>query len=232
MELGTQPIVAAVLILTGTALGYALRKIIAQQKKNSIEIEIQKRELQVKTETQGAILEAKQKASEILEEAKAEEKRRVGEIRKSEERISHKEEVLEKKLVDFEQEKVERVRAVQEALREKEAEKQRELERVAHLSEEEAKQALFSAIEKKHEADFLERLHKLELTGEERLSHKARDILAAVIQRVATSTASEVTTTSVQIPSEDLKGKIIGREGRNIRALERAAGVEIIVDDT
>src|SRR3989344_4793837 len=211
MELGTQPIVAAVLILTGTALGYALRKIIAQQKQN---------------------------ASEILEEAKAEEKRRVGEIRKSEERISHKEEVLEKKLVDFEQEKkelkekVERVRAVQEALREKEAEKQRELERVAHLSEEEAKQALFSAIEKKHEADFLERLHKLELTGEERLSHKARDILAAVIQRVATSTASEVTTTSVQIPSEDLKGKIIGREGRNIRALERAAGVEIIVDDT
>lgn len=238
MESGTQLLIALGALFAGIAAGYALRKVIAQQKKNSIELEIQKRELEAKSEAQSIVLDAKQKAHTILEEAQNEEKRRTLEIRKTEERISRKEETLEKKTSDFEdekkelKEKVERVRKAQEALKTKEDDIQKELERVAHLSETEAKESLFSAIEKKHEADFLERLHKLELAGEERLLQKGRDILAAVIQRVATSTASEVTTTSVPIPSEDLKGKIIGREGRNIRALERAAGVEVIVDDT
>ncbi|MBI4121683.1 MAG: ribonuclease Y [Candidatus Ryanbacteria bacterium] len=226
------------IFLVGTAIGYVLRKLIAQQQKTSAEIEIQKKLLEAKTESQNVVLEAKTKAAAILEDAKAEEKKREAEVHKWEERLAHKEETLDKKSGELEsekkdlKEKVERVRAAQEALKEKEAEKERELERVAHLTAEEAKQELFTSIEKNYEADFLERMHKLELSGEERLSRKARDILAAVIQRVASSTASEVTTTSVTIPSEDLKGKIIGREGRNIRSLERAAGVEIIVDDT
>src|SRR3989344_1461191 len=201
---------ALAIFLVGTGIGYVLRKIIAQQQKNSIELEIQKKLLEAKSASQGVILEAKSKAAEILEEAKTEEKKRGADIHKWEERLAHKEETLEKKSGELDvekkdlKEKVERVRQVQEALKHKEEEKEKELERI----------------------------HKLELSGEDRLSRKARDILASVIQRVASSTASEVTTTSVTIPSEDLKGKIIGREGRNIRALERAAGVEIIVDDT
>src|SRR3989344_2733688 len=229
---------ALAIFLVGTGIGYVLRKIIAQQQKNSIELEIQKKLLEAKSASQGVILEAKSKAAEILEEAKTEEKKRGADIHKWEERLAHKEETLEKKSGELDvekkdlKEKVERVRQVQEALKHKEEEKEKELERIAKLSTEEAKNELFSSIEKNYESDLLERLHKLELSGEDRLSRKARDILASVIQRVASSTASEVTTTSVTIPSEDLKGKIIGREGRNIRALERAAGVEIIVDDT
>src|SRR3989344_6010003 len=180
---------ALAIFLVGTGIGYVLRKIIAQQQKNSIELEIQKKLLEAKSASQGVILEAKSKAAEILEEAKTEEKKRGADIHKWEERLAHKEETPEKKSGELD-------------------------------------------VEKNYESDLLERLHKLEMSGEERLGKKARDILAAVIQRVASSTASEVTTTSVTIPSEDLKGKIIGREGRNIRALERAAGVEIIVDDT
>lgn len=234
----SQLTVALILVLAGVAAGYVLRKIIAQQQKNSIELEIQKKLLEAKTESQNVVLEAKTKAAEILEEAKIELKQRESDVHKWEERLAHKEETLEKKSGEFDLEKkdlkdkVERVRAVQEALKHKEEEKEKELERIAQLSTEEAKEELFSSIEKNYESGLLERLRKLELSGEERLSRKARDILASVIQRVATSTASEVTTTSVTIPSEDLKGKIIGREGRNIRALERAAGVEIIVDDT
>ncbi len=228
----------AVLLLVGVAVGYVLRKLIAQQQKNSVELEIQKDLLKSKTDSQNVILEAKTKASEILEEAKREEKKQLAEIHKLEERFLHREEGHDKKVTEFElekkdlKEKVERVRAVQEALKAKEEDQRRELERIAKLSQEEAKAMLMASLEKTYEADFLEKLRKLEMTGEERLARKGRDILAAVIQRVASSTASEVTTTSVQIPSEDLKGKIIGREGRNIRALERAAGVEIIVDDT
>lgn len=89
-----------------------------------------------------------------------------------------------------------------------------------------------TSVEKKHEADILSRMQKLETFGHEQLAERARETLASVIQRLASSTASEITTTSVTIPSEDIKGKIIGKEGRNIRALERAAGVEVIVDDT
>jgi ribonucrease Y len=231
-------VMLALIFLAGGLVGYVLRKIIAQQQKNSVELTTQKQLLEAKSEAQSTILEAKTKAAEILEEIKGEEKKRIAELHKTEERFLHKEESLEKKANEFEaekkdlKEKVERVRAAQEALKHKEDEQARELERIAKLSQEDAKNQLFAFLEKNHEGDFLERLHKLELTGEERLAKKARDILAAIIQRVASSTASEVTTTSVQIPSEDLKGKIIGREGRNIRALERAAGVEIIVDDT
>jgi ribonuclease Y len=239
MVLSTNLIVAfAASFGTGIAAGYMLRKIIAQQQKNSVELEVQKRLLEAKAEVQGTILDAKTKATKILEEAKEEERRRELEIHKQEERVAHKEETLEKKSNEFEaekrdlKEKVERIRAAQENLKKKEEEHQHELERIAGMTEAEAKETLFKDLEKHYEGDFLERLHKLELTGEERLGRKARDILASVIQRVASSTASEVTTTSVNIPSEELKGKIIGREGRNIRALERAAGVEVIVDDT
>ena len=100
------------------------------------------------------------------------------------------------------------------------------------LPKKSAKNELFKDIEKKYENDILLRLQKLENTAHEELESRARNILIGVIQRLSSSTASEVTTTAVPIPSDDLKGKIIGKEGRNIRALERAAGIEIIVDDT
>jgi len=238
MDTVTQLLVALALFSAGIGAGYILRKFVAQQQKNSVELETQKQRLESETEAKKIVLEAKEKASEIIEKSKEEEKGREADLHKREERIAHKEESLDKKSSDLEtetkdlKEKVERLRAVQEALKNKEEEQKRELERISHLSETEARNMLLAVIEKNQESVLLERLHKLEVSGEERLTKKARDILASVIQRIATSTASEVTTTSVTIPSDDLKGKIIGREGRNIRALERVAGVEIIVDDT
>ena len=107
-----------------------------------------------------------------------------------------------------------------------------ELERVAKLSEGEAKEELLKDIEKKYEEDILIRIQKLENSNEEKLDRRAKDILATSIQRLASSTASELMTTVVSIPNNEIKGKIIGKEGRNIRAFERASGVELIVDDT
>ncbi|MDA1334389.1 MAG: ribonuclease Y [bacterium] len=239
MELITQqPVIAIVLVSVGIIAGYLARIMIAKQQQNSVELKTQKQLLDAKGVAQSTVLEAKDKATKILEEAKVEERKRASEISKLEERIANKEEAHDKRVVEFDKEKVElkgtveRVRAAQEALKNKEGEQIAELARIANLSEEEAKNAMFKKLEKNYESDFLERMHKLELQGEERLARKGRDILASIIQRVATSTASEVTTTSVSIPSDEIKGKIIGREGRNIRALERASGVEVIVDDT
>ena len=108
----------------------------------------------------------------------------------------------------------------------------KELVRIAHLDAMAAKEELLKRTEKLYEEDLLIRIKKLESDGQERLAQKARDILATSIQRLATSTAAEMMATSVPIASDEIKGKIIGKEGRNIRAFERAAGVELIVDDT
>lgn len=239
MNIGIREIAALLLTLgTGVGFGYLLRQTIAAQRKNSAELIVKKSLLDAKTQSQEIVLDAKNKAADIVEEASKEVKKREAELRKFDERLGHKEELLEKKTADLDREneaiksKVEKIKEIQEELANQELVKQKELEKISGLSQEEAKNILIASVEKTEGENLLERLRKLELQGEKRLELKARDILAAIIQRIASSTASEVTTTNVAIPSDDLKGKIIGKEGRNIRSLERAAGVEIIVDDT
>ena len=225
-------------IILGGVGGYYLRQILMQRRKNSIESRLKKLVEDSKTEAKETLLEAKNKAVKILEEAKIEERERMAELRKSEERTARREESLDKKIMSLDekekelQEKIEKVKAIKLEIEEFKQRAIKELERVSGLSGEAAKEELYKKIEKEHGNDLAKRLRKLEEAGMEELEQKAKNILTTVIQRLATSTASEVTTTTVTIPSDDLKGKIIGREGRNIRALERAAGVEIIVDDT
>src|SRR3989338_4989561 len=228
---------AAVALAAGVVGGYFLRQFIAQQRKDALELKSKQILLDAKESVQKILDEAKARAEKVLEGAKNEQKERERDLRKMEERIAHKDEALEKRSQDLDKEendikvKIEKLRAMKENFEKIDAEKRAELEKVAHLSEEDAKNQLVQAVEKKHESDILARIQKMERFGLEELERKARDILASTIQRIASSTASEVTVTSVNIPSDDLKGKIIGKEGRNIRALERAAGVEIIVDD-
>ena len=145
---------------------------------------------------------------------------------------------MDKRQVDFDVQtedlrtKIEEVRGLKEKAETTLQEKQTELERVARLSAEEAKEELFKTLEKRYEEDLMIRTQKLEVANAEVLDRKAKDILTTAIQRLANSTASDAMVTSVPIPSDDVKGKIIGKEGRNIRAFERAAGVDLIVDDT
>ncbi len=234
----TSILVAGVLLLIGVGVGYFLRHIITLGLKQSAELKIKQLLLDTKAKTQAAIEEANKKASLILEDAKREEKAALSQARKLEERLLTKEEILDKRRLDLEkeasdiQEKVAKIKKIRQGVEDLENQKHQELIKIAGLSEEQAKEELFKDIEKKCESDILLRLQKLENIANEEYERKARNILIGAMQRLASSTASEVTTTSVSIPSDDLKGKIIGKEGRNIRALERAAGIEIIVDDT
>jgi len=173
-----------------------------------------------------------------LEVAKQEEKTSILQARKVEERASQKEEKVDKKLSEIEAEKADIQKNIELLKKKKEEffvleeQKKEEIKKIAGLSEEEAKEEFFKIIESKYEEDALKRIQKFELMGKSEIDKKAKEILVLAIQRLSSSTASEMTTTAVNIPSDDLKGKVIGKEGRNIRALERAAGVEIIVDDT
>ena len=222
----------------GIILGYVLRWGMTAGKKGSIEIEVKQMELAAKEEAQKVVEEAEKKAARAEEEVKNREKEKEREWRKTEERLVKKEELLDKRQGDIDNEvtslkaKAEEVRAIKDSIEERKRAVEVELERVAGLSEEEAKQSLISKIESRSEEDFMLKLQKLEREGAERLDRRAKDILATSIQRLAASTAGEVMTTAVSIPNDEIKGKIIGKEGRNIRTFERIAGVELVVDDT
>ena len=219
----TAIIISVLALVVGVGVGYYLRLIISLGKKGSMELEIKQ-----------IMLGAKEEAQKVLDEAK---KKEV-EWKETEHRLIKKEELLDARQVEIDREveniklKVEEVKKVKERVDGMEAEKEKELEKVAHLSVDDAKGVLFKGIEERYEEDLLVRMQKMETANTEKLDRRAKDILAASINRLASSTASEMMTTSVNIPNDEIKGKIIGKEGRNIRAFERAAGVELIIDET
>ncbi|OGI75995.1 ribonuclease Y [Candidatus Nomurabacteria bacterium RIFCSPHIGHO2_02_FULL_42_19] len=231
-------LIGALVLLLGIGIGYYLRLIIALGKRRSIEIDIKQMMVAAKEEAQRITDEAKKKSERDLATLKEEEKKKEQEFKETEKRLIKKDEFLDARQVEIDKEveniklKVEEIKRIQEKVSKIEEEKASQLERVARLSQEEAKEELLKEVEKKYEEDILSRMQKLENTNEEKLDRRAKDILATSIQRLASSTASELMTTVVSIPNNEIKGKIIGKEGRNIRAFERAAGVELIVDDT
>jgi len=231
-------LIGAVVLLLGVGVGYYLRLIIALGKRRSIEIDIKQMMVGAKEEAQKITEEAKKKSEEQLVSLKEEEKKKEIEFKETEKRLIKKDEFLDARQVEVDKEvenikvKVEEIKKIQEKVSKIEAEKIVELERVAKLTEIEAKDELLKDVEKKYEEDILIRIQKLENSNDEKLDRRAKDILATSIQRLSSSTASELMTTVVAIPNNEIKGKIIGKEGRNIRAFERASGVELIVDDT
>lgn len=238
--MSTYTVITLILISSAAsiALGYFLRYVITVGKKGSVELEVKQMILGAKEEAQKIVEEAEKKAEVVNSELKKEEKEKEQQFKRTEDRLIKKEELLDRRQTDIEQEvetikkKIEEVRAIKETIEEKHKRATLELERVSSLTVEQAKEELVGTVEKEYERDILARMQKMEQAGNERLDQKARDILAMSIQRMSNSTASEFMTAAVNIPSDDIKGKIIGKEGRNIRAFERAAGVELIVDDT
>ena len=226
------------ILFLGAGIGYYLRVLVALGKIKSIEIDIKQILVGAKEEAQKIIDEAKDKAEKKLAELKEEEKKQEQELKETEKRLIKKDEFLDARKVEIDKEteniklKIEEIKKIQEKVTSIETEKRIELERVSKLTEGEAKEELMRDIEKKYEEDILIRIQKLENSNEEKLDKRAKDILATSIQRLASSTASELMTTIVNIPNNEIKGKVIGKEGRNIRAFERASGVELIVDDT
>ncbi len=238
MSLKIVVLLASAAGLVGIALGYYLRLIISLGKRGSMELEIKEMMLKAKEEAKKITEGAQAKADETLSVARSEMKEREEKLKKSEERVIKKEDALDARQADIDKEveniktKIAEVKAVKEKVVALEASKQGELEKIARLGETEARTELIKTVEKKYEEDLLVRMQKLEKFGEEQLEKKAQGILSSAIQRLGNSVSADVLTTMVTIPNDEIKGKIIGKEGRNIKAFERATGVEVIVDDT
>jgi ribonuclease Y len=223
--------------LAGIALGYVLRLLIALGQRGSLELEIKQQMLEAKERASKILAEAEAKAEKVEEERERPLKEREEILQNAAVRLGKREEFLDERERNLTEEAEDVKNRENEAANiKREAEKLREerrleLVRLGRLSETEAKDALMKDLEESQSEALLARLQKLEAHGRERLEERARAILLSSIHRMAASVSNEVMTLSVQIPSEEIKGKVIGKEGRNIKAFERATGVDVIIDD-
>ncbi len=224
--------------LVGAILGWFLRMLVTLGRRGSVELEIKEMMLAAREAAERVAAEGDRAASEVLRDARAEAKKSAERLAEREDRLAEREastdrqrEDLDARAEDIEaREKIaEAARAEAEALS---AERRAALEKIGGLSAEDARRALESNIEREHQEDAIIRLRKLERVSREDIDAKARGILAAAIQRLATQVGAETFTTPVAIPNDEVKGRVIGKEGRNIKAFERASGVEVLVDDT
>lgn len=200
---------------------------------------------EAKTLRKEAILEAKEEVHKQRLEFDKEIKDRRGEVLRSEQRIVQKEESLDKKEESLDK-KLDGIETTKKELSDKESEiiakkalvedahnkMLEEIEKVAQLTKEEAKTQLIGSIEEEAKKDAAKLVREIEANAKEDADKKSKEIISLAIQKCAVDHSAEITVSVVNLPNDDMKGRIIGREGRNIRALENATGVDIIIDDT
>ncbi|MAF13541.1 MAG: ribonuclease Y [Parcubacteria group bacterium] len=225
-------------IISGIAFGYQLRKIWAVKRRDTIETKVESLLNEAKARQKEILLQANDKALAILDESKQEGKEKQQELVRSQQRLEKREGLFDQRILELENkkqelvEKAEKVEAVKGEIVKIKEEQMAKLEKVAKLTKEEAKNILLENTEKDIKDDLVGRIKKLNDQSSLELDRKARELMSLAIQRCAVSHAAESTTTTIDLPSDEMKGRVIGREGRNIRTIERLTGVEIIVDDT
>ena len=242
-------VISVIVLLVGGALGALIYALITKRTLKNISDEkdakMQEAIDQAKSLRKEAILEAKEEIHKERVDFDKEVKDRRAELQRSEIRIQQKEEALEKKENQLDK-KVESVEQTKQNLAAREREidaKQSEvdkahenmlsaLEKVAQMTKEEAKAQIIEALEDEAKRDAVKMVRNIEAQAKEDADKKAKEIVSLAVQRCAVDHSSEITVSVVNLPNDEMKGRIIGREGRNIRALENATGVDLIIDDT
>lgn len=239
MEITSMPyLIYIVIAFVSILLGYWLRKQRALTQINSAELRAETILAETKNKEKKLILEAQDKALKIIEQAKIEASDRHKEVSQLQERLEQRENLFSQKLLELQDkqqalyDKVSKVEEAKEQIHKIREEQTAVLEKVAHLTRDEAQEKLFERLEKDSREALTSRLKKLENETSETIDEKARELVSAAMQRLSSNFITELTTTTVELPNDDLKGRIIGREGRNIKSIEQLTGVEIIVDDT
>ncbi|MEY2665030.1 MAG: hypothetical protein RLZZ480_135 [Candidatus Parcubacteria bacterium] len=228
----------ALALIIGAGAGYYGRYLHALSKKSSIELLLKEKELEAEQKAITVIEKAEEKAEAIVQEAKQTQKHQEEKLEQKEAHLTKREEFLDNRQMDLDsqkeslQAKVEEIKSIKTRIDERQLEIEQKYEEVAGLSKEEAFERLIKKIELEREDDLRARLQKVERAGEEVYEEKATNLLLAAIHRVGNNLPSNIMTAHVEIPSDDLKGKVIGKEGRNVRAFERATGVDVLIDES
>ncbi len=224
--------------LAGIAVGYLIKQASQREKIEADKKEAERTFAEADKKSKEILLEARNEALRTLDQYKAEEEKKRQQLDKIEARLLDKEDSLEKKIQKSEQlrseleQKVEKVKELRTQA-ETNLEKQKlELEKIAGLSREEAKAQLIKEVEESSRQDLAEHIRRAEEVLKKESKDKAKMIIADAIQRYASEVATESTVTVVALPSDEMKGRIIGKEGRNVMAFEQATGIDVIIDDT
>jgi ribonuclease Y len=231
-------IVGSVALALGIAFGYAVRYWHALSKKSSLEFDLKERSLEAEQKALKIIEKAEARATELERETKAACRTLEEKVDQKETRLNKKEELLDQRQIDVDSQienvrtKIEEIKSIKSRLDTHKEELDTKLEEVAGLSQIEAYERMAMQIETERASDLVNRIRKVEMGGEEQYEERARNLLLAAIHRVGNSMPGNVMTASVELPSDDIKGKVIGKEGRNVRAFERLTGVDVLIDDT
>lgn len=231
-------LLAASFLFLGILGGYVVRILVARRTKTSLEHKAEEYIEKANSEAKEIVIAAKGNAAQILSDAQKEERERKQDLRRLEEHLLKKEGFLEKQQVEIDKvsaqkkEELDRLKETEESLRKEKEKIGAELERVAGISRDDARKKIFDEIENTSREDLAQKIAQLEKEKHKEIEDKSAEIITSAIQRYARNSIVDITTSSVSIPNEDLKGKIIGREGRNIRTFERLTGVEVIVDES
>jgi ribonuclease Y len=231
-------IVAAVAAVIGVIIGFVARRLVAANAIKHAEQYAQRLVAEARAKQKEIVLEGKDEALQLRRAAEEEGREQRATVQRSERRLLDREEALDRKVAALE----ERESGFTARTAEMEAERVRlaeleqrhvvELERISGLTAAEARQGLIAHIVDEAQAEAQHRVREIERHASEEGEERARRVLTTVMQRIAADHTSEATVTVVPLPNEEMKGRIIGREGRNIRALEQATGVDLIIDDT
>ncbi len=222
----------------GFAFGFWWQKKRLSSKKQRAAQKADKMLAEAKAKQTDLLLRAQEKALKIIEDAKKEEARRRREINKLRSRLEQRENTFSQKLLELQEkqqqlyDKVNRVEEVKEKIKQIKAEQLKKLETIAGFDKEKAREVLIKNVEESIKEELASRINKLEKQASEEVEKKAKQLMVEAMQRLVSNYTPEVTTTIVDLPNDEMKGRIIGREGRNIKVIEKLTGTEIIVDDT
>ncbi|VAW31558.1 Ribonuclease Y, partial [hydrothermal vent metagenome] len=225
-------------LIIGAAAVYFMIRPQIEQKVAAAEHEIEEQRTLSEKENTEILETSRRESQQIRQEAEKAIERRYQDLARTEKRVDRRNDNLDNQVKKIEHREAvinkrqSRLDKRQNQLETIEQERREELERLAALTSDEAKQLLLNDVEKESRQDMARIMREIEDEAKETANHKARELVVMAIQRIATDQVAEQTVSTVPLPSEEMKGRIIGRNGRNIRAFEQAAGVDIVVDDT
>jgi len=229
---------AAVLAIVGLLAGFGANTVITRQRLGSAEEKAKKELQKAKKEAEKLVEQAREEANKAVDETRKEEQARRKELKELEQRLVNREEALDKKLDELDKrneslrKSEDEVEQLKNEIRDIRVKQQEKLEKIAKLSKAEATDKLMQMTERDIRNDLLGLVNKLQNEARDNAEEQAALILTTAMERMASEVTAERTATSIKLEDDEMKGRIIGKEGRNIQALQRATGVDIMVDDT
>jgi ribonuclease Y len=230
--------IAVLLAIVGLAVGFGASTVVTKQRMGSAEEKAQKELARAKKEADKLIEQAREEANKSVEETRKEEHTRRRELKDLEQRLVTREEALDKKLDELDKrnenlrKNEDEVEQLKNEIREIRGKQQEKLEKIAKLSKADAAEKLMQMTERDIKNDLIGLINKMKNEARDNAEEQAALIITTAMERMASEVTAERTVTSIKLEDEEMKGRIIGKEGRNIQALQRATGVDIMVDDT